>query len=229
MSKSGGNPNDEVNQPAEVSEHTAMTEQDKTALEKIMALPDIMLNKCGGKTVANTETFRLQHGSHGGSNVFFNQQGADCRYNLVDGKTGAMYLAWSPQTAMKEVFQNKKGLTESDLDNYCMGIVIIKKDLHVLDARQLMLRSGITLHDLTTANREVTQALARKTHAAGFDGIKFPSNVTGDDCLVLWEYDPSGNGVAVTKEQIRLNEFEVDGKDAADYIVDVLEIPVEEG
>ncbi|MGE9805459.1 RES domain-containing protein, partial [Escherichia coli] len=87
---------------------------------------------CEMTETAGTELFRLQVGSHGGSSVFFNRNGTDCRYSLNDGVNGSMYLARTPDTAMKEVFQHKKGLRESDLDNYIMGKVIIEKDIRVL-------------------------------------------------------------------------------------------------
>ncbi|MCV5675986.1 RES domain-containing protein, partial [Escherichia coli] len=63
---------------------------------------------------------------------------------------------------MKEVFQHKKGLRESDLDNYIMGKVIIEKDIRVLQVSKLIKSSDLTLHELTTATRAVTQLLAEK-------------------------------------------------------------------
>ncbi|TXE57065.1 RES domain-containing protein [Serratia nematodiphila] len=196
---------------------------------RINALSETVIKKCREIIPAGTETFRLQFGSHNGSSVYFNQNGPDCRYNLEDGNTGTMYVAIAPKTALKEVFQNKIAVTESDLDEYRMGKVEIERECHVLEVKQLITRSSVTLHDVTTSRRIVTQELARKIHAAGFDGIKFPSNVTGDDCLALWHTEPSGVGVAITREQTRLSEFELDGREAADILVDDLNISVEEG
>ena len=34
---------------------------------------------------ARLSASRLQFGCHGGSNVFFNRNGEDCRYSLIDG------------------------------------------------------------------------------------------------------------------------------------------------
>ena len=49
-----------------------------------------------------------------------------------------MYVAKTPDTAMKEVFQHKTGLRESDLDNYIMGTVVIEKDIRVLQVSKLI-------------------------------------------------------------------------------------------
>ena len=130
-SKSGVNPNDEVNQTVETSLNAGMNEQDVASLDKIGKLQDEQLQRCGMTVPSGTEVFRLQLGSHGGSSVFFNRNGEDCRYSLNDGENGSMYVAKTPDTAMKEVFQHKTGLRESDLDNYIMGI-----------RRQLVLPTG---------------------------------------------------------------------------------------
>ena len=226
--KSGENPNGEVKQTSEASVSSGMNEQDKTALEKIGQLQDDMFQQCGEIVAAGTETYRLQPGDHGGSNVFFNRNGKDYRFSLTDGENGLMYLARAPDTAMKEVFQNKTGLKESDLDNYFMGTVIIERDVKVLQVTTLIKKSGVTLHDLTTATRDVTRLLAKKVHSAGFDGMEFLSNVTGESCLVLWHGEPSGAGLATTRDQTRLSEFKHGGQEAADILVYRLGIPVEE-
>ncbi len=226
--KSGENPNGEVKKESEASVITAMNEQDKATLGKIEPLQNGTLQACGEKFIAGMETYRLQLGKHGGSNVFFNRDGKDCRYSLTDGVNGSMYLALAPDTAMKEVFQNKKGLKESDLDDYFMGTVVLEKEYKVLRLTELLKKSSLTLHDVTTATREVTHSLAKKVHSAGFDGIIFPSNVTGESCLVLWHDEPSGIGAAKTKNQTSLSNFKLKGKDAVDVLVFELGIPVEE-
>ncbi|MBE8614811.1 RES domain-containing protein [Morganella morganii] len=129
---------------------------------------------------------------------------------------------------MKEVFQHKKGLRESDLNNYMMGTVVIEKDIRVLQVSKLIKSSDLTLHDVTTATRAVTHHLAEKVHSAGFGGMEFPSNVTGDPCLVLWHDNPAGTGLATTRSQTSLSQFEYQGKEAADILVYELGIPVEE-
>lgn len=106
--KSGENLNDDTNQTAEASENAGMNEQDKIALDKIGKLQGAQFQHCEMTETAGTELFRLQVGSHGGSSVFFNRNGTDCRYSLNDGVNGSMYLARTPDTAMKEVFQHKK-------------------------------------------------------------------------------------------------------------------------
>lgn len=225
--KSGENPNSEVKKESEASVITVMNEQDKATLGKIELLENGTIQACGEKFIAGMETYRLQPGKHGGSNVFFNRDGKDCRYSLTDGVNGSMYLALAPDTAMKEVFQNKKGLKESDLDDYFMGTVVLEKEFNVLQVNKLLKKSSLTLHDVTTATREVTHSLAKKVHSAGLDGMMFPSNVTGEPCLVLWHDKPSGDGVATTKKQTSLSKFKLKGKDAADVLVFELGIPVE--
>ena len=226
--KSGVNLNDEVNQTVETSLNAGMNEQDVAALDKIGKLQDEQLQRYGMTVPSGTEVFRLQPGSHGGSSVFFNRNGEDCRYSLNDGENGSMYVAQTPDTAMKEVFQHKKGLRESDLDNYMMGTVAIEKDIRVLQVSKLIKGSDLRLNDVTTATRAVTHHLAEKVHSAGFDGMEFPSNVTGDPCLVLWHDDPAGTGLATTRSQTSLSQFEYQGKEAADILVYELGIPVEE-
>lgn len=228
-SKSGGNPNDEVNQSVNTSEDTAMTEQNEAVLAKIAKLSEKHFSKCGTSVGKGTETYRLQEESHEGNNVFFNQNGQDCRYNLVDGDTGSMYLAMSPETALKEVFQNKKGLKESDLNKFYMGVVALEKEFKILIVDELIKASSLTLHDVTTSTRHVTQALARKIHNAGFEGIEYKSNVTGGTCLVVWHNESSGEGVAITCKQTCLSEVDWDGRETADILVNDLDISVEEG
>ncbi|QHP82790.1 RES family NAD+ phosphorylase [Pectobacterium carotovorum subsp. carotovorum] len=226
--KSGVAQNDEVNQRTENSDIPEMSEIDKAACEKIQQMPDATLHQAAIVISGRPETFRLQPGEHGGSNVFFNRDGHDRRYSLSDGMNGSMYLADSPLTAMKEVFQGIKGLKESDLARYYMGTVVIEKDIKVVDVTALVRHSSLTLHEVTTADRRVTQFLAQKIHAAGFDGMAFLSNVAGERCLVIWHHDPSGQGMATTRSQTCLTDFEIDGQEAADILVYQLGIPVDE-
>ncbi|MFJ5375234.1 RES family NAD+ phosphorylase [Pectobacterium versatile] len=228
LKKSGDAQNDEVNQCTETSDIPEMSEIDKAACEKIQQLQDVTFHQTAKLYRAVMAYYRLQFGDHGGSSVFFNRNGKDFRYSLTDGVTGTMYVADSPLTAMKEVFQNKKGLKESDLDNYYLGTVVIGKDIKVVDVTALIRHSSLTLHNVTTADRRVTQLLAQKIQAAGFDGMEFPSNVTGEPCLVLWHNVPSGQGMATTQNQTRLSDFVFNGREAADILVDQLGIPVDE-
>jgi len=226
--KSEGNPNDEVTKLNETAVSADKNEQDESAYAKIEQLKDGQLHACGKPVPAGTKVYRLQPGDHGGSNVFFNRNGKDYRYSLTDGINGSMYLAHNPKTAMKEVFQNKKGLTESDLNDYFMGTVVIEKDVNILLVNLLISKSNVTLHDVTTATRAVTHLLAQKVHSVGFDGMSFLSNVTGEPCLVLWHDDPAGKGIATTRVQTPLSQFTHEGQEAADILVYELGIPVEE-
>lgn len=220
--------NDEVNQRTETSDIPEMSEIDKAACEKIQQLQDVTFHQSAKSYRAEMAKHRLQFGDHGGSNVFFNRNGKDYRYSLTDGVTGTMYVADSPLTAMKEVFQNKKGLKESELDNFYLGTVVIEKDIKVVDVTALVRHSSLTLHDVTTADRRVTQFLAQRIRAAGFDGMEFLSNVTGGECVALWHDDPSGQGFAHTGTQTRLSDCAFDGQEAADILVYELGIPVDE-
>ncbi|WP_000281018.1 hypothetical protein [Escherichia coli] len=148
--KSGENLNDDTNQSVKSSENAGMNEQDKVALDKIRKLQGAQFQHCGMTEAAGTELFRLQVGSYGGSSVFFNRDGMDCRYSLNYGVNGSMYLARTPDMAMQEVFQHKKGLRESDLDNYMMSKVIIEKDIRVLQLSKLIRSSDLTLQHYLT-------------------------------------------------------------------------------
>lgn len=143
--KSGVAQNDEVNQRTETSDIPEMSEIDKAACEKIQQLQDVTFHQSAKSYRAEMAKHRLQFGDHGGSNVFFNRNGKDYRYSLTDGVTGTMYVADSPLTAMKEVFQNKKGLKESELDNFYLGTVVIEKDIKVVDVTALVRHSSLTL------------------------------------------------------------------------------------
>lgn len=228
--KTGGNSNDDVNMntPTETAVNAGKNEQDEVAYTKIEQLKDGLLRDCGRAVAAGTKAFRLQLGGYGGSNVFFNRNGKDYRYSLNDGVNGSMYLAYTPKTAIKEVFQNKIGLKESDLNNYFMGTIVVVKDVNILLVNELMSKSNVKLHDVTTATRIVTQLLAQKVHSVGFDGMSFLSNVTGEPCLVLWHDDPAGAGMATTRVQTSLSQFTHQGQEAADILFVELGIPVEE-
>jgi hypothetical protein len=226
--KLGENPNDEVSQLTETSGRMCANEQDEAALATIRQMQDATLLANSDYVNAGTLTYRLQRGSHGGSSVFFNRDGADFRFSLTDGVTGSMYLAYDPLTSLKEVFQGKKSVRESDLDDYFMGEVVIEKDVRVLVVNHIVRSTRLTLHQVTTGTRAVTQLLAEKAKAAGLDGMLFTSNVTGEDCLVLWHDDVAGTGMAVTRSQTRLSDFEYNSHEAADILVERLGIPVDE-
>lgn len=159
---------------------------------------------------------------------FFNPHGADYRFSLTDGVHGSMYLAYAPKTSLKEVFQNKVSMKESDLGNYYLGKIAILKDVNVLQVNKLVSRTSIKIHDVTTGSRNVTQFLAAIVHNAGFNGMEYLSNVTGEACLVLWHTDPAGKEMAITLEQTCLSEFEIEGKEAADILTWDLGISVEQ-
>lgn len=226
--KSGENLYDEVKLAVETSVNAGMSEQDQEAMAIISQLQVEQLLGCSIDIKAGKAFYRLQPGSYGGTSVYFNLNGEDYRYSLTDGINGSMYLAYGPKTALKEVFQKKKSLRESDLNNYYMGTVTIEKDVKILQVKQLLSKTGLTLNHVTTATRAVTQLLAATARAAGFDGMEYLSNVTGEDCLVLWHDKVAGAGMAVTHNQTCLSNFNYDDKDAADILVYDLNIPVEE-
>lgn len=227
--KSEGNLNDEVKKAIDASVSADMNEDDLEAIAIISNLRTGQLSGCGkdmdaGKVIL----YRLQPGSYGGTSVYFNLLGEDYRFSLTDGKHGSMYLAYDPETALKEVFQKKKSLKESDLDKYYMGKVSVERNVKILQVQELVNKTRLTLHHVTTATRKVTQLLATIARAAGFDGMEYLSNVTGNNCLVLWHDNKAGAGMAVTHEQFCLTDFDFEGKDAADILVYDLNIPVGE-
>lgn len=205
-----------------------LSAQDTAALEKINALSDVTITSCSIILPAGSRMVRLQEGAHGGSNVFFNRDGRDTRYGLVDGTFGTMYTAPSPKTAMKEVFQKRKGMTESDLGRYFIADIVLLTGIQILQTSLLVMKTGITVHDLTTGSRLVTQSLARKASAAGLNGIEFISNVAQQTCYALWHSDHAGKEMAITQDQVRLSDFIFEGTEAADILTFELGIPVEE-
>ncbi|ORM63918.1 hypothetical protein PRCB_18340 [Pantoea rodasii] len=212
-----------------IQEDTAhLSGQDAEALKKIDSLSDLTIASCCISLPAGTRMVRLQEGAHGGSNVFFNHNGRDTRYGLVDGKNGTMYTAPSPRTAMKEVFQKRKGMKESDLERYFIADIVMLAGIQILQTSQLVMKTGITVNDLTTGSRLVTQLLARRAFDAGLNGIEFMSNVAQQTCYALWHCDPAGKEMAITQYQVRLSDFIYEGTEAADILTFELGIPVEE-
>ena len=222
------NQNDEViNAVPNVSDTEEMDKGDIAALAKIEALTNADFQNSSTVVSEGTYTDRLQFGTHGGSSTYFNKESSDTRFSVNDGVTGTMYVAKDQLTAMKEVFQNKISLKETDLENFYMGSVVTLKDLTVVQTSALLTRTNLKLHDLTTASRLVTQRLAEKAHAAGMDGIEYPSNVTTQPCYALWHNESSGNGIASTASQTPLSELLINGEEAADILVFKMNIPVE--
>ncbi|WP_243464938.1 RES family NAD+ phosphorylase [Photorhabdus temperata] len=172
-----------------------------------------------------TVFYRLQEGEHGGNGVFFNLYGAHTRYGLTNGTDGNLYLANSPRTSMKEVFQRLPAITDRELDGYHMATLVTEKDLHIVDITRLAPKMHITAHQLTGSDYRLTQQLAAKLspHA---NGLAYVSNVTLEPCIVLWHNDPSGKGVIRTVELKVLREFEYEGESAEDILVNDLDIPV---
>lgn len=203
-------------------------EIDIRAIGKINALADSTIQRCSSVILKGTKIVRLQSGAHGGSNVYFNKDGSDTRFGLVDGVNGAMYAAYDYLTAMKEIFQYKISMRESDLANYYMGELVIETDLQIMQISALLTRTSIQLHDVTTSQRCVTQRLAKRVQIAGMNGIEFNSNVTSKRCLVLWHHEPSGYGIVSTASQTTLDKLTINGEDVADILVYRLNISVED-
>lgn len=172
-----------------------------------------------------SKSYRLQEGEHEGSGVFFNPEGAHTRYGLVGGKKGSLYVANTPRTSMKEVFQNIPAIKSEDLDEYYMATLVTEKKLNVVDLTLLAPKMHVTAHQLTGGDYKTTQKLAEKLsqHA---DGLMYVSNVTLEPCIVLWHDDPSGKGLIRTEEFTTLSKFEFEGKIAEDILVEDLDIPV---
>ncbi|KJG15440.1 hypothetical protein UB37_20190, partial [Photobacterium iliopiscarium] len=75
----------------------------------------------------NSKSYRLQLGDHNGSGVFFNPNGDHTRFGLMDGTNGSLYIAETPRTSMKEVFQEIPAIEVTDLDKYHMATLITEK------------------------------------------------------------------------------------------------------
>ncbi|PQJ70480.1 hypothetical protein BTO01_03980 [Vibrio jasicida] len=169
------------------------------------------------------------------SGVFFNPDGSNTRFGLVNTKFGTMYTSSFKRTAVHELLQDGESMTESDVARIFMNVVIAQKQLLLLDADSLVrCTSGehkITIHDLTTADRQTTQAFAEEVCNAGYDGIVFTSNVSGDKAHVIWaDLDVESkfdNGIFQTQSQTSLSYEEIEGKEAVDYLIDIMKISVE--
>ncbi|MCD9550760.1 RES domain-containing protein [Photobacterium carnosum] len=173
----------------------------------------------------NSKSYRLQLGDHNGSGVFFNPNGDHTRFGLMDGTNGSLYIAETPRTSMKEVFQEIPAIEVTDLDKYHMATLITEKDLQIVDLSRLAPKIPAKTHDVTSSNYKITQTIAKKIspHA---DGLRYISNVTLEPCFVLWNKDPLGKGVIRTKELTPLSMFEYNGELAEDILVNDLDIPV---
>ncbi|KOY63141.1 hypothetical protein AM629_04320 [Photorhabdus heterorhabditis] len=198
--------------------------------------PDLVAKKINTLTIdkitqsiiiisAGTIFYRLQEGEYGGNGVFFNHNGEHTRYGLTKGLNGSLYLANSPRTSMKEVFQNLPAITDRELDEYYMATLVTEKDLRVVDITQLAPKMHVTAHQLTGTDYRDTQKLAAQLlpHA---NELAYMSNVTLEPCIVLWHNDPSGKGVIRTAELTVLRDFEYEGQIAEDILVNDLDIPI---
>lgn len=194
---------------------------------KIESLRNTTLESCTVTQPTESVLYRVQDGNYGGNCVHFNTNGSDTRFGLNDGQNGTMYVAKEAPTALKEVFQGMS-IKESDLKNYYIGTVVTTKELNILDVKQLVRKTGITMNDVTTSSRCDTQSLAKKVRAAGFDGILFPSNVTSDDCIALWHTPGNNADIARTGKLSQLSSFhDENGQSAASILINDLGIPVD--
>ncbi|CAQ84430.1 MULTISPECIES: RES family NAD+ phosphorylase [Photorhabdus] len=204
---------------------TKSGEQPDSVIKKINTLTIDKITQSIIIISAGTVFYRLQEGEHGGSGVFFNHNGEHSRYGLTNGSNGSLYLANSPRTSMKEVFQNLPAITDRELDEYHMATLVTEKDLRVVDITRLAPKMHVTAHQLTGVDYRDTQKLAAQLlpHA---NGLSYMSNVTLEPCIVLWHNDPSGKGVIRTAELKVLRDFEYEGEIAEDILVNDLDIPV---
>ena len=194
---------------------------------KIESLHDTTLKSCTVTLPTESVLYRVQDGNYSGNCVYFNTDGLNTRFGLNDGKTGTMYVAKEAPTALKEVFKGMS-IKESDLKNYYNGTVVTTKELNILDVNQLVRKTGITMHDVTTSSRCDTQSLAKKVRAAGFDGILFQSNVTSDACIALWHTPGNSAGIARTGTLSQLSSFrDGNGQSAASILINDLGISVD--
>jgi hypothetical protein len=212
------NQNDEViNTETNVPEVEKLDNADLESYTKFEALSLDDLKDCADELDISLG-YRLQLGTHDGSSCNFNMSG-NTRFCVNDGVIGTMYIAEDETTAMKEVLQGTDVISPSEFQNYYMGHVVTEKKLKILSIPKLLLRTNITLRDLTSSSRFVTQSFARKVREAGMDGIEYVSNVSSKTCYALWHDDPSGEGLIHTVKQTSLSDLKINSREAADILV----------
>lgn len=179
------------------------------------------------KVIADdSDYYKLQAGSFDGNGVWFAQNTVN-RFSLSDHAKGVMYMADSPHTACKEVFQTEKFIGQSDLTTHCMAEIKTSRQLRVFDETSLAPHLGIAVGDLMgpKAVYPFTQQLAKELskHA---DGLEYLSRHTGKPCVVLWSDQTDGNGMVETVSVTTLAEYEFRGITAKKILKSQLNIRV---
>ncbi|EOV8839295.1 RES family NAD+ phosphorylase [Cronobacter dublinensis] len=171
--------------------------------------------------------FKVQPGFFSGNGVHFNFN-SNNRFSLKDKSKGVLYLALTPQTALKESFQEEVTIDLQDLKIYCMAELQATRNLKIFDVRALALLLKIPVGDLMGPKEPVyphTQQLAQLL-AQYADGMLYLSRHTGKECIVLWSDSVNGGGCLDTKSVISLNEYSHNGKSAKQILKSELNIGV---
>lgn len=164
------------------------------------------------------EYFKVQDGEYGGNGVFFNQK-SQTRFSLMDKSKGVIYLALTPETALKEVFQEEKVIDKSDLEVNYIAQLKAGRELVLFDEGPLAQQLGVAVGDLLgpKAVYPYTQLLAQalSPHA---DGIQYLSRHTGKPCIVLWSDFTDGNGCLETISVTSLSNYHHGGKSTKEIL-----------
>lgn len=175
---------------------------------------------------ANSDYYKLQAESFDGIGVWFAHNTTN-RFSLPDHAKGVMYIADSPHTACKEVFQTEKFIGQSDLTTHCMAEIKTSRQLRVFEETSLAPHLRIAVGDLMGPKSvyPFTQQLAKELskHA---DGLEYLSRHTGKPCVVLWSDQTDGNGMVETVSVTSLGEYEYRGITAKKILKSQLNIRV---
>lgn len=175
---------------------------------------------------ANSGYFKLQASSFDGNGVWF-AQGTTNRFSISDHSKGVMYMADSPHTACKEVFQKEKFIAQSDFTTHCMAEIKTLRQLRIFEETALAPHLDIAVGDLMgpKAVYSFTQQLAKELskHA---DGLEYLSRYTGKPCVVLWSEQTDGNGMVETVSVTSLAEYKYRGTKAKEILRSQLNIRI---
>ena len=193
--------------------------------QKVENLSNNMIDSAVDIIAAGTIFYRVQDAYHDGNGVYFNSNGEGTRYGISDEGKGTIYVSEDPVTCLAEVLKGTEYISERDLQTYHMATLVAEKELKVVDLGKLLPKMRTTVHDMTSDDYKITQALASKL-ASRSDGVSYVSNRTSTPCLALWDKAPSGDNSIKTSEVKSLAKLSYQGRDAETLLYDDLGIGV---
>ena len=163
----------------------------------------------------DTVFYKVQDQYHGGNGIHFNVN-AKNRFSLISKSKGVMYLATTPDTGLKEYYQDYEFIDmEGDLELNCMAEIQAARTIKIIDLAVLAPLLKVALGDLM-GSRAVypdTQLLAEVLSNYA-DGMEYLSRHTGKPCIVLWSDAVDGNGMLENLSVTPLSEYSHNGMSA---------------